>query len=194
VSDRTPTRADALRRIVAVYPDAPIVVTLGATTRELIALGRADNHLYVLDSMGLPPAIGVGLALALARSRFEKVVVIEGDGSLLMGLSIFATIAHLRPEKLVLITLDNGTYASTGGQPTAAASVDLCAMARASGMEAEDVQGGEALAGALERTRRAARPAFLRVAIDQTNLETPYFLEDPVLLGHAFAEWVRANR
>lgn len=192
--EATLTRTDALRRIVAAYPDAPTVVTLGATTRELIALGRADNHLYILDSMGLPPAIGVGLALALARSSFDKVVVIEGDGSLLMGLSIFATIGHVRPDKLVLITLDNGAYASTGGQPTAAPSIDLSAMARAAGMAAEDVADDAALTAALGRTQTATQAAFLRVAIGGPNLKTPYFLANPVILGHTFAEWVKAHR
>ncbi len=194
MADAALTRLAALRQIVAVYPEAPTVVTLGATTRELVSLGRAPNHLYVLDSMGLPPAIGVGLALALARSRFEKVVVIEGDGSLLMGLSIFATIGHLQPDKLVLITLDNGTYASTGGQPTAAPAVDLTAMARAAGMQAEDVNAPAELQPALERTRTAERAAFLRVGIDRTGQKTPYFLEDPVILGHTFVEWLKANR
>ena len=186
-----PTRTEALRHIVAAYPDAPTVVTLGATTRELIALDRRPNHLYVLDSMGLPAPIAVGLALALKSTSVDKVVCIEGDGSLLMGLSIFATIGHVRPDKLVLITLDNGAYAATGGQATAAPDIDLSAMARAGGMVAEDVPAGGDIPAALERTRAATRASFLRIAIDKTNLKTGYFLENPVILGHQFETWLR---
>ena len=75
------TRLEALKLIAAEYADCPLVVTLGATARELAGAARADNHLYVLDSMGLPPAIGLGLALGLEEAAgIDKVVVIEGDG------------------------------------------------------------------------------------------------------------------
>ncbi|HEY3109590.1 MAG TPA: thiamine pyrophosphate-dependent enzyme, partial [Chloroflexota bacterium] len=114
-----PRRWDALAVIADAFEREPIVVTLGGTTRELAAMRRSASHLYVLDSMGLPPAIGLGLALGLADSRFEKVVVLEGDGSLLMGFSTLPTIALTRPEKLVLIVLDNAAYSATGNQPTA---------------------------------------------------------------------------
>jgi thiamine pyrophosphate-dependent acetolactate synthase large subunit-like protein len=81
MADTTLTRFDALQAIAAEYPTEPIVVALGTMVREMLLAGRADNHLYVLDSMGLPPAIGLGLALAPAARRFDKVVVVEGDGA-----------------------------------------------------------------------------------------------------------------
>ena len=59
------TRLEALRIIAAEYANSQLVVTLGATARELAGVARADTHLYVLDSMGLPPAFGLGLALGL---------------------------------------------------------------------------------------------------------------------------------
>src|SRR5919199_4902848 len=103
---------------------------LGTASREMLQVtGLKENHLHVLDSMGLPPAIGLGLALGLEDSRFDKVVVIEGDGSLLMGFSTLPTIGLTRPEKLVLIVLDNGAYSATGNQPTASSAVDFCATA-----------------------------------------------------------------
>src|SRR5438132_9933633 len=107
-------RWDALGAIADAYPREPLVVTLGGTTRELAELRRSASHLYVLDSMGLPPAIGLGLALGLDDSKFEKIVVLEGDGSLLMGFSTLATIALTKPRKLVTIVLDNGAYSATG--------------------------------------------------------------------------------
>ena len=127
------TRLAALRATAAAYPTEPYVVAVGTMVREMLLVGRSENHLYVLDSMGLPPAIGLGLCLGLDASEHEKVVVIEGDGGMLMGMSTLATIGLLRPRQLLLIVLDNGVYAATGDQPTAAAAVDFCAAARSCG-------------------------------------------------------------
>ena len=125
------TRTDALMAIDAAFPNDPIVVNVGAAIREMVAaVGYKPNHLHILDSMGLPPAIGLGLSMGLAESRFEKVVTIEGDGGLLMGFSALSTIGMLKPEKMVLVILDNGTYGSTGHQPTAAESTDFARVAR----------------------------------------------------------------
>ncbi|HYU19480.1 MAG TPA: phosphonopyruvate decarboxylase, partial [Chloroflexota bacterium] len=75
------TRTEALRLIDTSFPREPVIVNVGAAIREMVAaVGVKPNHLHVLDSMGLPPAIGLGLSLGLAESRFEKVVTIEGDG------------------------------------------------------------------------------------------------------------------
>jgi sulfopyruvate decarboxylase subunit beta len=184
------TRLEALREIVAAYPHAPTVVTLGATARELAATARADNHLYVLDSMGLPPAIGLGLSLGLADSAFEKCLVIEGDGSLLMGLSTLATIGLTQPAKLLLIVLDNGVYAATGGQMTAAAAVDFCAIARGCGLGASAAEDRADLAAELARCRTLPGPWLLHVRISPENARVPYLLEDPVVLADTFRRFL----
>jgi thiamine pyrophosphate-dependent acetolactate synthase large subunit-like protein len=185
------TRIEALRLIAAAFSDAPLVVTLGATARELAAVARADNHLYVLDSMGLPPAIGLGLALGLEeQASVERVVVIEGDGSLLMGLSSLATIGLTQPRKLLLIVLDNGAYAATGGQATAAAAVDFGAIAEACGLRALRAESADALREALGEARAIDAPTLLWAPIGPENAQTPYLLEDPVLLGAAFSRWL----
>jgi sulfopyruvate decarboxylase subunit beta len=188
------TRMEALRLIDAAFPNEPIVVNVGAAIREMVAaVGSKPNHLHVLDSMGLPPAIGLGLSLGLAESRFEKVVTIEGDGGLLMGLSALSTIGMLKPEKLVLVILDNGTYGSTGGQPTAAGSTDFSGVARACGMEARDVETAEGLRGALEESRSLGAPLLIRARIGPETAKTPYFLEDPAILADAFRRFLRAH-
>src|SRR3712207_36865 len=125
----------ALEAVAAEYPEEPIVIALGTVVREmLLATGRRTNHLYVLDSMGLPPAIGLGVALSPAARHHDKVIAIEGDGGLLMGFSTLATIGLLKPEKLLLVVLDNGAYAATGMQRTAAPAVDLQAAAASCGI------------------------------------------------------------
>jgi thiamine pyrophosphate-dependent acetolactate synthase large subunit-like protein len=189
------TRLEALRIIAELYADAPQVVTLGATARELAAVARGENHLYVLDSMGLPPAIGLGLALGLEETPgIDKVVVIEGDGSLLMGLSTLATVALTQPRKLLLIVLDNGTYAATGGQATAAAAVDFARLAEGCRMRPLRADTPEALRSALIEARGIDAPVLLYAPIGPENAPTPYLLEDPVLLGASFSRWLAGAR
>ncbi len=123
-------RADALRLLDDAFPDDPMVLTLGGTIREMIAVrGRRPNHLHMLDSMGLTTPIALGLALGLAdEPAIGHVVAVEGDGSLLMGFSALTTIGLLRPKKLVVVVLDNGVYLATGGQPTASATTEPIAI------------------------------------------------------------------
>src|SRR5437588_12656861 len=139
-----------------------MVLTLGGTIREMLAVvGRKPNHLYCLDSMGQPLAIGLGLALGVS----QRVVVVEGDGSLLMGFSALATVGHLKPRNLVLLVLDNGVYLATGGQPTAAADINLAAVARDCGWAGgRDIDSTpEALDEALNWAAATDGPLLLRL-------------------------------
>lgn len=191
-------RPDALRLIADRFPDDPTILTLGGTIREMLAVaGRRRNHLPSLDAMGQPAAIGLGLALGLTDDgSSERVVVIEGDGSLLMGLSSIATIGHLQPDNLVVIVLDNGVYLATGGQPTAAADADFCAIARA--CRWPSVRDVEADPGALEEALRWAEdqagPILLRVHVGTETIDTDFFLEDPVILARDFMNWLDEQR
>ena len=184
------TRFDALKAIAAEYPTEPIIVALGTMVREMLLVGRQENHLYVLDSMGLPPAIGLGVALSPAAKRFEKVIAIEGDGGLLMGLSTLPTIGLLKPEKLLVVVLDNGAYAATGMQRTAAPAVDLCAAAEACGIAAHNVSAAEELEALLRGLRDRPGPTLVRIAIGPENRTAPYFLPDPVELTLAFQRYL----
>jgi sulfopyruvate decarboxylase subunit beta len=187
------TRFDALQAIAAEYPTEPIVVALGTMVREMLLVGRRDNHLYVLDSMGLPAAIGLGIALGPAARRFDKVVTIEGDGGLLMGFSTLATIGLLKPEKLLLVVLDNGAYAATGMQRTAATAVNLCAAAESCGVRAYDVDSVDDLQAVRRGSRHLSGPAIVRVAINDVNRTAPYFLPDPVELTLTFQRYLAGS-
>lgn len=187
------SRAEALAVYAEVCPAEPAVVTLGATVRELLAVvGRRDNDFYVLDSMGLPVAIGLGIALGRPPAA-GKVVVIEGDGGLLMGLSALATVGHLQPSNLLIVVLDNGTYASTGGQPTAAATTDFVALAQACGLAAWYAEDETGFRAALAGAKATDRPALVRMKIDERSIKTPYFLEDPVLVSAPFRRLVSSG-
>jgi thiamine pyrophosphate-dependent acetolactate synthase large subunit-like protein len=126
------TRLEATRVIVDLAGDAPIVASLGHPAYDLFAAGDRPQNFYTWGSMGLASSIGLGLALARPDIR---VIVFDGDGSLLMNLGSLATIGLLRPANLVVVVMDNQEYATTGGQPTPTAhGADLEAAARAMGI------------------------------------------------------------
>jgi sulfopyruvate decarboxylase subunit beta len=125
-------RADALQ---AIYPDLEqrIVVTImGAVAVELYNLGHRHNFFYLEHAMGLASSMGLGIALARPE---HKVIVIDGDGSLLMNLGTLSTMARYKPGNLLHIVFDNESLLSVGGFPTATATgTDLAGIARSSGI------------------------------------------------------------
>jgi sulfopyruvate decarboxylase subunit beta len=125
-------RADALQ---ASYPELEqrIVVTImGATAAELYMLGHRHNFFYLEHAMGLASSMGLGIALSMPS---HKVIVLDGDGSLLMNLGTLSTMARYKPGNLLHIVFDNESLLSVGGFPTATATgTDLAGIARASGV------------------------------------------------------------
>src|SRR6059058_1686567 len=121
-------RLEATRIVVELAGDAPIVGGVGNSTFDLVPFDRPRNF-YMWNSMGMASSIGLGLAIARPDLR---VVVLDGDGSILMNLGSLATIGLLKPSNLVVVVMDNEEYATTGGQPTHTAhGADLDAAARA---------------------------------------------------------------
>jgi sulfopyruvate decarboxylase subunit beta len=125
-------RLDCLR---AMYPDLEnclVVTIMGAVAAELQSLGHRPNFFYLQHAMGLASSTGLGLALSLPR---QKVIVLDGDGSLLMNLGSLSTLARYKPKNLLHIVFDNESLLSVGGFPTAtSAGADLEAIARAAGI------------------------------------------------------------
>ncbi|MBX3209907.1 MAG: phosphonopyruvate decarboxylase [Labilithrix sp.] len=125
-----PTRTEALHAVQRVTTNDLVVATTGFTGRELYACDDRPNQLYMVGSMGCASVFGLGLAQARTDRR---VVVLDGDGALLMRLGGLATIGYERPRNLVHVLLDNEAHDSTGTQSTVTHSVDLGACARACG-------------------------------------------------------------
>ncbi|TME59961.1 MAG: thiamine pyrophosphate-binding protein [Chloroflexi bacterium] len=125
-------RAEALE---ALYPDLErhIVVTImGAVAAELYTLGHRHNFFYLEHAMGLASSMGLGIAMVMPQ---HKVIVIDGDGSLLMNLGTLSTMARYKPGNLLHIVFDNESLLSVGGFPTATSTgTDLAGIARASGV------------------------------------------------------------
>jgi len=95
--------------------DELVISANGLISRELFTIKDSPRNFYMLGSMGLASSIGFGLAFSLPN---KKVVVIDGDGNILMNLGSLATIGHFAPSNLIHFVLDNEMHASTGGQPT----------------------------------------------------------------------------
>ncbi|HLI90559.1 MAG TPA: thiamine pyrophosphate-dependent enzyme [Ktedonobacteraceae bacterium] len=125
-------RADALQAIYPDLQDRIVVTIMGAVAAELYMLGHRPNFFYLEHAMGLASSMGLGIALAMPE---QKVIVIDGDGSLLMNLGTLSTMARYRPGNLLHIVFDNESLLSVGGFPTATATgTDLAGIARASGV------------------------------------------------------------
>ena len=140
--------AIALAAEAAAAQKALLICNIGFTSRELFSVKDRPENFYMLGSMGLASSIGLGLALACAE---RKVMVLDGDGSVLMNLGTLATIAHYAPQNYLLVILDNGCYGSTGSQPTCThLGTDLFALAKAAGVKKVGlVERAEDLAPAL---------------------------------------------
>ena len=148
-------RRECLEMLYPELKDRPVVTIMGACAQELYDLGDRANFFYLQHAMGLASSIGLGLAI---HRPDEHVVVLDGDGSVLMNLGTFATIARYSPRNLLHIVFDNGSLLSTGGfaSHTADGQTDLAAIARGAGIEhvvaVDDLMSfGEAVITALER-------------------------------------------
>src|SRR5260370_19109444 len=125
-------RLDCLSAIVPAHEKCLGGPLMGALPAELQSLGHRPNFFYLQHAMGLASSTGLGLALSLPH---QKVVVLDGDGSLLMNLGSLSTLARYRPKNLLHLVFDNESLLSVGGFPTATSTgTDLEGIARAAGI------------------------------------------------------------
>src|SRR5579859_4466689 len=125
-------RVDALQAIYPELENRIVVTIMGAVAAELYTIGHRPNFFYLEHAMGLASSMGLGIALSMPQ---HKVIVIDGDGSLLMNLGTLSTMARYKPGNLLHIVFDNESLLSVGGFPTATATgTDLAGIARASGV------------------------------------------------------------
>src|ERR687885_3009836 len=136
-------RADALQAIYPRLEQRVVVTIMGAVAAELQSIGHRPGFFYLQHAMGLASSMGLGIALG--RPELQ-VVVLDGDGSVLMNLGGLTTLARYRPRNLVHVVFDNESLLSVGGFPTATATgSDIAGMAHEAGIrrtttvrEAED--------------------------------------------------------
>src|ERR1700682_4708019 len=125
-------RVDALEEIYPEIKEQIVVTIMGAVAVELYTIGHRPNFFYLEHAMGLASSMGLCIALAIPQ---HKVIVIDGDGSLLMNLGTLSTMARYKPGNLLHIVFDNESLLSVGGFPTATSTgTDLEGIARAAGI------------------------------------------------------------
>ena len=176
-------RLDALH---AIYPELErsIVVTImGAVAAELQSIGHRPNFFYLQHAMGLASSLGLGIALARPELR---VIVIDGDGSVLMNLGGLTTLARYRPRNLLHIVFDNESLLSVGGFPTATSTgTDLAGVAAASGVpRTATVRDLDAFKREITEALAANDLATIVAKVDATGPQT--FLTDLGLLENRF--------
>ena len=122
-NDRRLDRRAAMGTLLDHRADLQLVTGLGSTTWDAAATGDDDRNFYLWGAMGAAAMVGLGLAIARPERR---VLVVSGDGEMLMGLGSLATIGVQRPPNLAIAVFDNGHYGETGMQAShTAESVEL---------------------------------------------------------------------
>ncbi len=163
-------RRNVVASLLANRKGAIAVGGLGASTYDIAAAGDHDRNLYLWGAMG--GAVMIGLGMALAQPELP-VVVITGDGEMLMGMGSLATVGLQKPKNLSIVVLDNEVYGETGGQAShTAATVDFVGVAKSCGIPDARVLATmaeiEAFATAMQEM---SGPRFANVKIDSANLE-----------------------
>ncbi len=168
-SSPTLTRYDIIK-IIAPYLDGKVVVSnLGWPSKELFAIKHQSSNFYMLGSMGMATPIGLGIALTSSK----QVVVIDGDGSLLMNPGTLASAVFAAPKNLTILAIDNSAYGSTGNQPTlTGACVDLELVARGFGFSnTAKISTAEQLIAVMKE--QGPGPSFIHVLAKPGNEDVP---------------------
>jgi thiamine pyrophosphate-dependent acetolactate synthase large subunit-like protein len=180
-------RAGAIAAVLARVRDEIVVSANGWISRETCAARDREENFTMLGSMGLAAPIALGIALARPQRR---VVVLDGDGNLLMTLGTLAMVAAQRPAGFLHVVLDNERYGSTGGQRSLSETVALDELARAAGYaHVRRAADPDHLDDAVAELLRADGPAFLLVKVaPEADGDAPRVPHEP----EAIAERVRA--
>ena len=182
-------RSEILREIAPILRDHLVVCNIGLPSQELHMIDDQPTNFYMLGTMGLSSSIGLGIALA----QNKKVISIDGDGSVLTNFGTLPTIANNVADNFILMIIDNGSYGSTGDQPTyAGKKTSLAAVATACGcenvVEVQDKDAGAALEAAIASNKMT----ILVVKCDSGNIKLPVITMDPVVIRDRFMSAVQS--
>lgn len=167
-------RRDVVAQILADRGDTLVVTGLGSPTYDCAAAGDHPLNFYLWGAMGSAVTVGLGLAMTQPQRR---VLVITGDGELLMGLGALATAGAKKPGNLAVAVIDNEHYGETGMQKThTSAGVDLAGIADSAGFEeTATIRTSSELKGAIAMLLKAKGPvmAVLKVSTAKDPLVLP---------------------
>ena len=184
-------RYDVLKKIIPIIKNHFVVCNIGLPSQELHYLDDQPTNFYMLGTMGLASSIGLGLAIA----QEQKIISIDGDGSVLTNFGTLPTIANNNADNFILLIIDNGSYGSTGDQPTyAGKKTSLSEVAKACGCENVVECSAEDTASVLERAINSDKMTIIVSKCQSGNVKVPVIELDPVVIRHRFmAELVSRN-
>ena len=161
------TTEDILRSVLTFKVDnAVYLFTNGYISRQAYGIADSAKNFYLIGSMGLVSALGLGIAM----NSEKKIVVLDGDGSILMNMGTMPLIGYIKPKNLVHFILDNNAYHSTGDQPTISKNIDFLKMACACGYKKTSCfkKPGE-FKKALPEIFNACGPVFVHMVIGKND-------------------------
>jgi thiamine pyrophosphate-dependent acetolactate synthase large subunit-like protein len=161
-----------------------VIVCNGFASREAFKIADRPTHFYMIGSMGVAPAIGLGVALAKPE---KKVVILDGDGNVLMGMGTLATVGALKPKNFIHVVFDNEVYGSTGNQPTISRLVRLEQMAKAAGyVNVERVIEREDVVYEFKEMLKNDGPSFLLVKVTEQAEDVDRVMVEPPEMTQRF--------
>ena len=182
-------RSDILKDIAPILRDQLVVCNIGLPSQELHMFDDQPTNFYMLGTMGLSSSIGFGLALA----QKKKVISIDGDGSVLTNFGTLPTIANNVADNYILLIIDNGSYGSTGDQPTyAGKKTSLTAVARACGCDNVVEVKAEDTGKALKEAIASDKMTIIVAKCESGNIKVPVITMDPVVIRDRFMKAVAA--
>ena len=183
-------RSEIIKNLIPVISRELVVCNIGLPSQELCMMDDQPTNFYMLGTMGLSSSIGLGLAL----SQKEKVISIDGDGSILTNLGTLPTIANNVADNFILLIIDNGSYGSTGDQPTyTGKKTSLAAVAKACGCEnVVECQAEEAV-DVMKAALASDKMTIIVCKCESGNIPVPVIEYDAPVIKYRFMEVVRAR-
>jgi sulfopyruvate decarboxylase subunit beta len=187
------TRADYYKVLAdTLAKDALVVTSLGNASYLWAAMHHRPENFYFEDAMGLALPLALGLAIAQPR---RPVVVVEGDGAMLMHMGALVTVGAMAPGNLTVLLIQNGVHAASGGQALTNANLDLAELARSAGIpRALNVATPEEFASAIADSKGDGARVLVLAAKPDTEVVRPPIAFDPVLTKHRFMSAIGAPR
>ena len=181
-------RFEILQKIAPLLRENLVVCNIGIPSQELYAIDDQPSHFYMLGTMGLASSIGLGLALAQSKT----VIAIDGDGSILTNLGTLPTIANNVADNYILFIVDNGSYGSTGDQPTyTGKKTSLAAMAKAAGCDNVITCQAEEAYDTLNKAIHDKKMAIIVCHCESGNAKMPVIPLDPVIIRERFMQAIK---
>ncbi|MDC0149122.1 sulfopyruvate decarboxylase subunit beta [Rhodospirillales bacterium] len=176
-------RSEVLKSLLPVISDEFVVCNIGLPSQELHMMDDQPTNFYMLGTMGLSSSIGLGVALV----QNQKVISIDGDGSVLTNFGTLPTIANNVADNFILLIIDNGSYGSTGDQPTyAGKKTSLSAVATACGCENVVECQAEDAAETLKAALASNKMTIIVCKCESGNIPVPVITMDPVSIRDRF--------